>query len=166
VVLQVPLANFGDTAQRVLEGCRDVYITPHLQQTLVTASKPGLPVIAAIADLTVDKAKKELQKQGLTVYDGRWNTDLSLEHEGDDLTEVYIAGVAYKTESGPPGIWIDAYAANPTQVQVLKIMYDEMISTGEMTEVSFEEFVRVSEANVVVVGPGELRSFLAEKDSL
>jgi hypothetical protein len=165
MVLQVPLESFGETAQRVLDGCREVYISPHGRRTLITASKPGLPVIAAVAETSLEKAKDILQKQGLTVFSGRWNTDLSLEHEGDALSDVFVAGVAYRTESGPPGIWIDAYASQPTQVQVLKAMYDEMINTGEMTEVSFEEFVRVSEANVVLVPPSELRNFVSQKDS-
>ena len=91
---------------------------------------------------------------------------MALGEEGDDLTEIYVAGVAYRTESGPPGLWMDAYAVQPTQVQVLKSMYDEMTSTGQMAEVSFEEFVRLSESNVVVAGPNDLRSFLALKEAL
>lgn len=165
MVLNVPLETFGETAQRVLDGCRDVYLAVHDHHTLVTASKPGLPVIASVTDMPPDKAKALLKKQGLTIYDGRWNTEFSLEHDGDDLGDVHIAGVAYHTESGPPGIWIDAYSSTPTPVQVLKTMYEEMIGTGEMTEVSFEEFVRLSEANVVVISPSELKGFLTQKES-
>jgi hypothetical protein len=166
VVLQVPFDDFPKTLERVLGGCRDVYLAAHQRQTLVTASKPGSPVIASFLDLPLAQAKKKLTDLGLNVFEGRWNSDLSLEHEGDDLTDIFVAGVAYRTEAGPPGLWVDAYGTQPTQVQVLKAMYDEMIKTGQMTEVSFEEFVRLSDANVVIAGPNDLRSFVAEKEDL
>jgi hypothetical protein len=166
VILQVPYSEFAKTLERVLEGCKDVYLSRHQQQTLVSASKPGMPVVAAMADTAMEATKTNLAAMGFNVFEGRWNSDLALGEEGDDLTEIYVAGVAYRTETGPPGIWVDAYAEQPTQVQVLKAMYDEMTKTGQMAEVSFEEFVRLSDANVVVASPNDLRSFLALKEAL
>ncbi|MEZ0326949.1 MAG: hypothetical protein ACAH95_13700 [Fimbriimonas sp.] len=166
MILQVPFDEFPKTLERVLEGCKDVYLSRHQQQTLVTASKQGLPVVAAMSPSDMEGSRAALMALGFNVFEGRWNSDLALGEEGDDLTEIYVAGVAYRTESGPPGLWMDAYAVQPTQVQVLKSMYDEMTSTGQMAEVSFEEFVRLSESNVVVAGPNDLRSFLALKEAL
>jgi hypothetical protein len=166
VILQVPFNEFANTLERVLEGCKDVYISRHQKQTIVSASVAGKPVIATMFDGGMEPARTSLAALGLNVFEGRWNSDLALGEEGDDLTEIYVAGVAYRTETGPPGLWVDAYAVQPTQVQVLKAMYDEMVKTGQMAEVSFEEFVRLSDANVVVAGPNDLRSFLALKEVL
>ena len=163
MILQVPFNEFPKTLERVLEGCKDVYLSRHQQQTLISASKVGMPVIASIADMDMEGTRAQMSALGFNVFEGRWNSDFALGEEGDDLTEIYVAGIAYRTESGPPGLWLDAYAVQPTQVQVLKAMYDEMTSTGQMADVSFEEFVRLSEANVVVAGPNDLRSFLALK---
>ena len=164
VVLQVPFEQFVSTVERVLEGVREAYVIKHFKHSLITASKGGETVVASMVELKPDEVKKHLKAEGFQAFEGRWTDDVALEHESDVLSDVFIAGVAYKTEGGPPGLWIDAYTAQPTQVQVLKTMYEEFLKTGEMQEVSFEEFVRISEANVVIASPSDLRSFLAQKE--
>jgi hypothetical protein len=42
-------------------------------------------------------------------------------------------------------------------------MYEELRETGELSEVSFEEFVRLANANVVVVTPAQLRGYVMAK---
>jgi hypothetical protein len=49
-------------------------------------------------------------------------------------------------------------------MQVLKSLFDEFRDTGELDEISFEEFVRQANPNVVIVSPSELQSFLTQKD--
>ena len=164
MVLQVAFEDFPDTVRRVLGEAVEAYIAHSNGVTLATATADGkATVVAATTSDPLDEAKTRLVEQKLRVFEGRWTDDVKLEHEGTDLEDIYIAGVSYKTEAGPPGIWIDAYPTLPTQVQVLKAMYEEMINTGESANVSFEEFVRLSDANVVVTSPSDIRSYLAQK---
>ena len=52
----------------------------------------------------------------------------------------------------------------PTQLTVLKTMYDEFRHTGDIEEVPFEEFVQFTNPNVVILSPAELESFAKQKE--
>jgi hypothetical protein len=166
MVLQVSFDDFADTVRRVLGDSVEGYVSHFNGVTVATASLGETrTVVAATTSDSVENAKGALEREGMRVFNGRWTDDIHLEDEGCNLEEMYIAGVSYVTESGPPGIWMDAYPALPTQVQVLKEMYDEMVGTGESADVSFDEFVRMSNANVVIASPTDLRSYLGQKGS-
>ncbi|CAN5393108.1 hypothetical protein BH11ARM1_BH11ARM1_07830 [soil metagenome] len=163
MVLQVAWVDFADTVKRLVGENADAYICPHNGVTLATSSKVGDEVVvAALSTQNVEHSSAELQAAGINVYPGRWAADLELEQEGIDMAETYVAGVAYKRESGAPGLWIDAYPSAPTQMQVLKRMYDEFSRDGEMASIAFEEFVRLAEATVVVTKPDDIRRFVTE----
>lgn len=164
MVLQVAFEDFADTVRRLLGESVDAYVAHVEGETLATAAKEGhTTVVSARTPASVNEARTQLEESGLKVYNGCWGDDVRLGEELLDLREIYVAGVAYATESGPPGVWIDVYETLPTQVQVLRTMYEEMSSTGESAEVSFEEFVRMSNANVVITSPSDLHSYLAQK---
>lgn len=163
MTLQVPFDQFPEAAQRVL-GVKEAYVTRYAGGSLVTAGSANCrSVVAAIAGHAPDAAKAALKEKGLDVYDGAWSAE-GLTDLGDDcLGEAHIAAVAYNSGEGRPGLWIDAYDSSPTPPQVLKAMYDEFRDTGETADVSFEEFVRLANANVVVVTPAQVKAFLQEK---
>jgi hypothetical protein len=162
MVLQVSFDEFAATVKRVGEDSTEAYLSATEGFALATAHSDG-QVVAALTHLSVDEAKAKLEKDGLRVFSGRWTDDLVLEAEGDPPLEPFVVGVAYRTDAGPPGLWIDAFEEQPTQVQALKAMYTELSETGEMAEVSFEEFIRLSDANVVIVTPADLRGFISQK---
>jgi len=164
MVLHVAFEDFADTVKRVVGDSSEAYAASENGVTILTASAAGEgTVVASVTKSSVEEAKVELQKAGLRVFEGRWTDDLMLEKESVVLTDVFVSGVSYKTEAGAPGIWVDAYPVQPSKVQVLKAMYEEMLQTGEMANVPFEEFVRLSDANVVIVSPQELRTFVSQK---
>jgi hypothetical protein len=43
-------------------------------------------------------------------------------------------------------------------------MFDEFRATGELDEIPFEEFSTLANANVVIVSPAEIDSYLRQKD--
>lgn len=164
MVLQVAFAEFGAATKRVLGEGVDAYLCHSLGRSLVTASLPQKEVIVVSqTELSLDDARKTLEGEGFQCFPGRWADDGLLEEIEEASEGMYVAGVAFKAINGVPGIWLDAFPSLPTQVQVLRIMYEELTDTGELAAVSFEEFVRLAEANVVVASPNDLKSYLTAK---
>lgn len=162
MTLQVPFDSFPVVLERVL-GIRHVFLTEHSSGSLVTAAEPGrTALVASVAPIPVAEARKALEAAQLEVFDGAWSgvdgTNLACE-----AAEAFIAAIAYQSTEGRPGVWVDAYPSLPTQVQVLRTMYDEFRETGELSDVSFEEFVRLANPTVVILSPSDLKSFLGQK---
>jgi hypothetical protein len=167
VVLQVPFEQFPDAVRRTFDGLSVAYISSQGNSIMASASQAGAKsVVIATTGLALEEAREKLVEAEMEVFEGRWTAELFQEEPpSDPVGTIYIAGISYRTEQGPPGLWLDAYPSLPTQVQVLRSMYDELIETGEMAEVSFEEFVRLSDANVIVASPSDLRSYLSQRAS-
>lgn len=162
VTLQVPFDSFPAVLERVL-GVRHVFLTAHSSGALVTAAEAGrTALVASVAPVPVAEARKALEEAGLEVFEGAWSgvdgTNLACE-----AAEAFVASIAYQSTEGRPGVWVDAFPSLPTQVQVLRAMYDEFRETGELSDVSFEEFVRLANPNVVILSPSDLRSFLGQR---
>jgi hypothetical protein len=162
VTLQVPFDSFAAVVGRVL-GVREAFVARHPSGALVTAADPSRgAVVASVTSLAPEAARERLIQAGVETFDGSWSgvdaADLACE-----AAEAFIAAVAYQSSEGRPGVWVDAHPALPTQVQVLRGMYDEFRETGELSEVTFEEFVRLANPTVVILSPSDLRSFLAQK---
>lgn len=164
MVLQVAFEDFGAAVKRVLGDKVDAYLCQNKDEVVVTAGRSAeSTIVVATTDLSEDDARAALSKQGLQTFFGRWTDDLVLADLEGGSGKMYVAGVAFKAVGGAPGIWLDAFPMLPTQVQVLRSMYDELNATGEIANVSFEEFVRLAESNVVVASPTDLKSYVAAK---
>lgn len=163
MTLHVPFDQFAKTVTHFLS-TKDVFVSAQGFGSLLTAAQPekGL-LIVCHADSAPTSTKEKLVQDGMTCFEGAWklSDDVTTEEEG--LTEAYIAAVSYKSGESMPGVWVDAHRTLPSQVQVLRVMYDEFRETGELPEVSFEEFVRLSEPNVVIVSPHEIQRFVDRK---
>lgn len=163
MTLHVTLNQFSETAKRVL-GTNDAYLKSTPRGTYVTAAHPNQErMVAAWHPGPASEARATLQKKGMTVHEGAWALDGETPGEPSEREEIHIAAVSYISEDAQPGVWIDAYQTLPTQVQVLKALYEEFRETGEMPDVSFEEFVRLAKPNVVVASPPEIAGYLEAK---
>lgn len=157
----MPFDSFGATVERVL-GVRLLFISPSGSGSLVTAADPGrLATVATVTTHPVEEARALLTSAGYEVMDGQWSMVDPGDLECED--ECFIAAVAYNSSEGRPGLWVDATGQLPSEVQVLKSLFEEFRSTGELAAVSFEEFVRHANPNVVILSPSDLRSFLSQK---
>lgn len=165
MTLHVPLDRFATSAEKFTE-TREVYVTSHGTGAIASAGNPSKgALVVSVSELSVADTKARLASAGLTVNDGCWEMDSMPKPEVAKLTqEFHVAAVAYSTDNHQPGVWVDAFGTQPTPVQVLRAMYDEFVNTGEVGDVSFEEFVRLSNANVAVVSPTELKTFLDAKN--
>ena len=121
--------------------------------------------MASTSRLSAQEIRAKLQKDGFEVREGEW-TD-SGEGASDRIGErqAHIAAVAYVSREKTPGLWLDAFPAQPVTGAVLRSFYDELAANGEIPEVSFEEFVRLASPNVIIVGPSEIQGFLDQKEN-
>ncbi len=163
MVLHVSFDDFSEAAKRVL-GSNDAYLTAGAKGTMVTAAHAKEErLVVASSSLSMDEAKKRLKAAGMSVHAGAWALDGDPPHEQARLEEVHVAAVSYLSATKQPGVWVDAYDAKPSTVQVLKALYEEFRENGEMPEASFEEFVRIANPNVAIVTPAELEGYIEAK---
>ncbi len=159
MTLTVPLEEFAEAVTRVL-GHKDAYISPRGGGSLITAAADGKVVLTS-SKLLPDVVEAQLTSAGLKIHRGTWR--VSDDSDATDMENIYVAAVSYVSSDEKPGLWMDAYPDPPTAIQVLKALYDEFASTGEVQDASFEDFLRLSNANVVILGPADLRSFAHQK---
>ncbi len=163
MTLQVPFEGFALAAQGVA-GVKEVYVTGHPSGTIVTCADPAKGVhIVCVCPIKADEVKERLTKEGLTVNEGVWSEEGNISLEADPLSSAFVAAVSYVSNEHIPGVWVDAYPEQPNHVQVLKTMYEEFRQTGELDDVTFEEFIRLANPNVVVVSATALRGYLEAK---
>ncbi len=163
MVLRVPFDQFAPTLRRRLGDSAEAYLWRHGAMVLASAGEPksGL-VIVSLARQSFDEAKAVLAKAGIGVFEGSL-LDGSGDPLGAESEEAHVVAVAYRSGENVPGLWVDAFPEPPTHAIALRALYDDFRSSGEVGDVSFEEFVRLSDPNVVIVGPAEIQSYLREK---
>ena len=165
MTLQVAFDQFAETVKRLLKH-EEAYVAPHTIGSIATSAKPSADVVvASVTRLSPEAAGSALKEAGLAVFGGTWLTPEEVMTPEINPVETYVAAVSYRSSGDKAGVWVDAYPSLPTQVAVLKAMYEEFRETGEMADVTFEEFVQMANPNVVVVTPAEVESFLREKEA-
>lgn len=165
MILHVDLEQFPATVKRLLD-TKEVYVRTHGGAVVVSASHPDKNlVVGCTVREPVAEVRTRLEAEGFHIYEGEW-TDAG-QSPADRLGErqTYLAAVAYNSREKMPGLWVDAYPAAPVPALVLKNFYDELTANGEIGEINFEEFVRMANPNVVIVGPNEIQSFLNAKEN-
>ncbi len=163
MTLRVPFDLFSETVRRVV-GTDEAYVVSTANGCICTAFNTEKRVRVLTKESGPSSAAKEkLEKSGMKIRQGYWA-------EGEeDVPEPapnvpYVAAVSYEATNHQTGVWVDAYDTLPTAAQILRAMFDEFSNTGELQEVSFEEFVRLAKPNVVIVTPSELTSFATAKN--
>lgn len=136
------------------------YIAPMGRGSLASAADPAKNLmIAATSLVNPAEATKLLEDAGMTVHSGTWLLE-SFELDDAPVTTGYVAAIAYRTREAKPGVWLDAYDHEPTPAEVLKRLFDEFRETGELPEVTFEEFLRLAHPNVAVISPDEIVRYI------
>jgi hypothetical protein len=158
MVLRVEFDQFAPSVKRVL-GASQAFVASHGSGSLASAADPktGAIVLSEVS-LPVEDATRTLAEEGLEVSMGSWSPSGA----GLDaaLGSAYVAAVAYSSDEPKPGLWMDAYSERPTLAEVLRTMYDEFRSNGEVPEnTSLEEFIRLANPNVVILSPEEIGAF-------
>lgn len=160
MVLRVEFERFADTCKKLLQ-VEDAFVTSRGDGSMATAAAPGKElIVAAVCRQSAGEVTKALEGAGMKVSEGEWSPG----GEGWEINEVgcdlHVGAVAYNSKESKPGLWVDAFAEPRTHTQVLRAMFDELRENGELDEMSFEEFVRLANPNVVVLAPTDLTRFV------
>lgn len=159
MILTVPFEEFAETVRRNC-GTSDVYVSSSGRYAVASASGKGV-VVATRVKGTVALAREKLAEQGLAVFNGTW---LAQGPETMSTEPLSFAGVAYRSADERPGLWLDVYEGSIAEIDVLRRMYDEFCETGDLTEdLSFDEFIRRANANVVILTPDDIQRHIMNK---
>ena len=163
MVLTVPFDQFP-AAAKVAHG-KDVFLSSQGSRVLVTLADISKNlIVVSTSDLPLEEAEAKLGAAGFNVSEGRWS-DPSLAIEASvPASDAYVAAVAYQSRDSMPGLWMDAYPTQPTPQIVLRALYDEFKSNDEIGNASYEEFLKLAKPNVVILPPGEIATFLRQKE--
>lgn len=158
MILRVAIADYPKALDRHL-GRVPVYVRVVLGVTVITAADPKRDLILrATCDWPKAKVEALLEGSADEVVEGEW-----IDEGSDDLlatlSETWLAAVAYRSSDKTPGLWVDAYATEPSAGDVLSKMYNEFVDTGEVRDLPLEEFLRITQPNVVLLSPDEQRQF-------
>lgn len=161
MVLKVTFEDFPESVRQYTNG-KDAFLAELPSGVSVTAGNPqtGM-IVGAVSELDLEGSRAFLIQNGLRVHDGTWAMEPDDPLMGSD--EIYFAAVAYRSRELTPGLWMDAFPYEPSRADVLRVMYDEFIHNGEMKEVTFDEFVRSSFANVVILSPDMIKGYVSKK---
>ncbi len=159
MVLQVEFEGFS-AAVREYIGLTRAYVAVSHGQTLVSAAKPkeGL-VVQAYTSLSVQEAREKLAQEGLPMADGVWLDPAGPSDQTEALT-AWVAAVSYQSAERKPGLWLDAFPDPPSTSDVLTALYDEFVETGELQDMSLEQFIRIATPNVVILSPEDQARYL------
>jgi hypothetical protein len=161
MTLQVPFEDFAATAARF--GLKETYYIQRAGLVILTAAnlENGSSLVSSTT-VALEEVVQGLTAKGLAVHRGFWSFGDKPEMGLSD-GEMSVAVVAYDTGHSGPGVWVDAYNEEPTHVAVLEAIYEEFRHTGEMPDVTIEQFINTAKPNVIVLSQSRLRGFAAAK---
>jgi hypothetical protein len=164
MTLLVEFDGFVEAVNRHIEK-PVVYISHHENRTQLTCADPGKQIqIQSSTKSSVAEVQKALGAASITFANGEWISDAAAAKNGD-ANPAYIAAISYRSGEDMPGVWVDAFGEQPSAAMALKGLYEEFRETGEVGEISFEEFVRLASPNVVIVSPLEIEKFVESKEA-
>ncbi len=158
MVLTVPFEEFAAAAER-LSLPKHAYLSRFGPVCRVTCGDPDRDLMLRTdASNTVAETRRKLERSGFNCSEGLWSSED--EAEAMPSASYWIAAVAYKGADGKPGLWVDALPHRPLTGDILRVMYDEFKSQGELDGIDLDEFMRHLEPNVVILDPSEQDQFV------
>ena len=159
MTLRVPFDGFVEAVRRNL-GTHDAYVHTDNARVIVSAGLGDKKmVVIASTQMPLDEAKSILHADGLHVFDGLWSI-------GDDLELMempYLGAVSYRANKEKTGVWLEAYPEEPSETRVLQDLFEEFKDSGELGDITFDQFESSAQASVVVLSPDQIETFLTAK---
>jgi hypothetical protein len=154
MTLRVPFEGFARAVQSVLE-LKEVFLHETPRGVILTAGKENVVVVTRLAKSKAEVAHL-LHEQGLKVWDGLWSVD-----DDQELLHLpFVAAVSYRATSKSTGVWVNAFANEPTELDVLSQVYDEFRRTEAIPEMSLEQFSELAQVTIQIISPGQLEGFM------
>ena len=153
MVLRVPFAAFAEAVRSTLGDVR-VYAHEDGGATVLTAGGEVLVICREPRPLSA--IEPELKTAGLVVSPGYW----SLDGASETVSAPHVTAIAYRTGGEKPGVWVDASLTARAPGESVQALYDEFAAGGEITGMTFDEFVAAAHPTVVEITPERLAEFV------
>lgn len=165
MVLEVSFEDFAqELASRNLE--RIAYMAPTRSGSQLTAGNPSTELILYCrTSLDEPKIEAELAKGGIEIRRGAWIGEEAIAINSN-FFDCHVVGVAYRSDSRNPGLWMEAFDNEPTQLDVLRQFYREFQLAGFGADLDMDSFIRAVEPTVVILGPDTIRSYAQKTAAL
>ena len=138
----------------------DVYVHTDNARIIVSAGQGDKKlVVISSTNLPIEDVRSQLHGDGYHVYDGLWSI-------GDDLELLempYIGAVSYRANREKTAIWIEAYPDKPTDAKVLVDLFDEFKASGEIGDITFDQFEASAQASVLIMSPSQIENLFTTK---
>lgn len=155
----MPRSGFIEAAQSW--GAKQAYVAHADGLSTASTIHPTKDRILESSDtVEAEEWMAELRAAGFAVLQGHWKDSETEATHGISSDWPHVAAVSYVSGEASPGLWLDASLVRPAEGEVLKRLYEDFMSTGELAEISLEEFIRLAKPTVVIASPDELRSYL------
>lgn len=159
MTLRVPFDGFVEAVRRNLS-THDAYVHTDKARVVVSAGQGDKKmVIISSTQMSIEETKAKLHGEGMHVYEGLWSI-------GDDFELMdmpFLGAVSYRANKEKTGVWLEAYPELPSETRVLQDLYEEFRGSGEIDELSFDQFEASAQATVVVLSPDQIETFLTSK---
>ncbi len=159
MTLRVPFDGFVEAVRRNLS-THDVYVHTDNARVIVSAGHGEKKmVVITSSELPFEVVKTKLHGEGLHVFDGLWSI-------GDDLELMkmpFVGAVSYRANKDKTAVWFEAYPELPSETRVLQDLYEEFKGSGEIDQITFDQFELSAQASVLVLSPDQIETFLTSK---
>lgn len=165
MVLEVSFEDFAqELVARDLE--RIAYMAPTRSGSQLTAGNPATELILYCrTSLEEAKIESELATLGIEIRRGAWIGEEAIAIH-NNFFDCHVVGVAYRSESRNPGLWMEAFDNEPTQLDVLRQFHREFQLAGYGAEMEMDAFLRAVEPTVVILSPDTIRSYAQKTAAL
>ena len=159
MTLRVPYEGFVSAVEQQLT-TKHVFVHAQAGRVIITAGEAKSSfVIVSSCRKPVDEVLKELHAAGFHAHDGCWSVD----DDQEILALPYVAAVSYRATKDRTGVWVEAYSNPPTDAEVVRDFFDEMMAEQGLPEMSLEEFIAQAQVSISIVSPVELEKYLGIK---
>lgn len=161
MTLRVPYEGFVAAVERHLTS-RDVYVHGLAGRVVMTAGDPKYSMsVVSSCRKSLEDVRREIHAAGLHTHDGLWSVD----DDEEILGLPYVAAISYRASKNQTGVWVDAYATEPSEAEVVQAFFDEMATEQGLPEMSLTDFVTNSQLKVSIVTPLDLERFMGKESA-
>ncbi len=118
-------------------------------------------VVRCNTGFNLQEIEIEFADLGFRLRKGRWF--YADEVKGVDLG-YWLTVISYPTTKDTPGIWVDMSYEKPTTQKALKKMYEEFVHSGDLSEISFDDFNSHPGFHVMFLPSSALKRLLEKND--
>ncbi|MFZ4507352.1 MAG: hypothetical protein ACOYON_06615 [Fimbriimonas sp.] len=162
MVLRVALEDFPAEAERHC-GKVGVYVVANGTGSIASAAHPSEDRrVESFSSRGADEVRALLRAAGCAVGSGRWLGD-SEANSTEAEHEFHLVAIAYVAAGSSPGLWVEVFPDAVADEHAIRTMHQEFVDTGEIPDISFNQFLDVAKPTVVSLSHEQILEFRARR---